>query len=142
MAPPARKPSSTQPSSTQPSSTQPGLQTNRAPSATAVETMAKLAAAGASPSRMIGAVNDVLIEWSAEGTDPSDLRERIELLQADIDAGYEAAQEYAGEAETPAAAKAAQAQATALKAVQHRLAEVIAAEREAPPATDPSQPEP
>ena len=53
----------------------------RTPAIVAIEKMAKLASAGADATRMVSAIEAVLVEWGAEELSPTDLRERVEQLQ-------------------------------------------------------------
>ena len=93
----------------------------RTPAVVAIERLAKLAAGGASAARMVAALDGILAEWGAAELADDEMRERVEQMQADVDAGLEAAQDYRVVADTPAGIKAAEGQVEALQAVCDRL---------------------
>ena len=97
------------------------------PSHLAVAQLAKLAGQGAKPEAMLRALDDVLVRWGQEELPPDELRERVETLQSDIDAGAQSAEDYVAEAESETAKVQAGKQLEGLRAVQKRLADLTAA---------------
>jgi hypothetical protein len=79
----------------------------------ALERLARLAAAGTTPDRMVREAQKIIADWRAEPElDGADLRERLETLRDDLAAGVASAEEQAGDVDQ--SDKAAARQSTAL----------------------------
>lgn len=92
----------------------------------ALERLARLAAAGSPPDRMVREAQNLIADWRLDpGLDPGDLRERLETLRENLDAGVASAEELADD--TDASDKAATRQAVgSLKALRAVRDAVIA----------------
>jgi len=91
----------------------------------ALERLARLAAAGTTPDRLVREALRIVAEWQADlELDAAALRERLELLRDDLAAGVADAAEQAGDVDQSDKAAARQANSTlrALQAVHDAVA--------------------
>ena len=95
------------------------------PATIAIQRLAKLAVAGTPVARMVATAQGIILNWSAESLPAHELRERIETLQADVDGGVLAAEDYVADADSDKGRMAAQLQLAGLTAVQEVLTEEI-----------------
>ncbi len=81
-----------------------------APVPAALERLARLAAAGTVPDRLVREAQKIIAEWKADpGLDAGTLRERLETLRDDLAAGVADAAEQAGDVDQSDKAVARQA---------------------------------
>ena len=93
----------------------------RTPEIIAIERLAKLAVTGTKVGRMVITADTIVSEWRAEPISPRELRDRIETLRTDVEAGLEAAEAYVVDAESDGQKKATQNLVDGLRAVQQAL---------------------
>lgn len=87
--------------------------------------VARLASQGATPHALRQATRDIIDRWRLEPIGTRDLRERLETLQSDVDAGMVAADDYAAEAEDHDQRRQAEMQRAALMAIRRVVQEEL-----------------
>ena len=95
------------------------------PVAAALDRLARLAAAGSAPDRMVREAQNLIADWRREpDLDASALRERLEEMRDSLSEGVASAEEAVDDVDTSdkAAAKQAQGSLKALQAVRDAVA--------------------